>query len=52
MKQNMTYNQIPSDQEWILPILCELLKVKNDNFVINNFVDIKIETIINFLCTD
>ena len=48
MKQNMIYNQTPLDQEWKLPILHELLKVKHDNFILNNFVDIKISTIINF----
>ena len=49
MKQNMTYNHIPLDQEWKLSILHELLKVKEDNFVINNFVySIEIATINNF----
>ena len=38
--------------EWKLPILHELLKVKEDNFVSNNFVDIEIATMINFLCSD
>ena len=52
MKQNMIYNHIPLDQEWKLPILHELLKVKEDNFVLNNFVDIEIATMINFLCSD
>ena len=37
VKQNMIYNHIPLDQEWKLPILHELLKVKEDNFVLNNF---------------
>ena len=52
VKQNMIYNHIPLDQEWKLHILHELLKVKEDNFVLNNFVDIEIATIINFLCSD
>ena len=39
MKQNMIYNHIPLDQEWKLLILHELLKVKEDNFVLNNFDD-------------
>ena len=52
VKQNMIYNHIPLDQEWKLPILHELLKVKEDNFVLNNFVDIEIATMINFLCSD
>ena len=52
MKQNMIYNHIPLDQEWKLPILHELLKVKEDNFVLNNFVDNEIATMINYLCTD
>ena len=33
-------------------ILHELLKFKYDNFVLNNFVDIEIWTMINDLCTD
>ena len=52
VKQNMIYNHIPLDQDWKLPILHELLKVKEDNFVLNNFVDIEIATMINFLCFD
>ena len=48
----MICNQIPLDQEWKLPILHELLKVKEDNFVINNFVDNEIAIMINFLCFD
>ena len=38
VKQNMIYNYITLGQEWILPILHELLKVKDDNFVLNNLV--------------
>jgi len=52
VKQNMMYNHIPLDQERKLPILHELLKVKEDNFVLNNFDDNEIATIINFLCSD
>jgi len=48
----MIYSQIPLDQEWKLPILHELLKVKGDICVLNNFVDIEIATMINFLCSD
>jgi len=48
LKQNMIYNHISLDQEWKLPILHELLKVKEDNFVLNNFDDNEI----NFLCSD
>ena len=44
MKQNMIYNQIPLDQELKLLILHELLKVKDDNFVLNNFFDNEIAT--------
>ena len=33
------YNHIPLDQEWKLSILHELLKAKEDNFVLNNFND-------------
>ena len=47
MKQNMIYNRIPFDQEWKLPILHELLKVKEDNFDDN-----EIATMINFLYSD
>ena len=45
----MINNQIPSDQEWKLPILHELLKVKDDNFVLNNIVENEKATMINFL---
>jgi len=48
----MIYNQIPLDQEWKLPILHELLKVKEENFVLNNFDDNEIAIMINFLCSD
>ena len=48
-KQNMRNNQIPLDQEWKLPILHELLKVNDDNFVLNNFDDNEIATIIDQL---
>ena len=44
MKQNMIYNYIPLDQEWKLTILHELLKLKEDNFVLNNFDDYEIAT--------
>ena len=43
MKQNIIYNHIPLDQEWKLPILRDLLKVKEDNFNDN-----EIATMINF----
>ncbi len=49
MKTNMIYNHIPLDQEWKIPILHELLKVKEDNFVLNNFVDNEIASMINYL---
>jgi len=48
----MIYNHIPLDQEWKLPILYELFKVKDNNFVLNNFVDNEIATMINLLCSD
>jgi len=48
----MIYNQIPLDQEWKLPILHEFLKVHDDYFVLNNFVDNEIATMINFLGSD
>ena len=48
----MIYNHIPLDQEWKLTILHELLKVKEDNFVLNNFDDNEIATMINFLYSD
>ena len=47
VKLNMLYNHIPLGKEWKLSILHELLKVKDDNFV-----DIEIFTMINFLRTD
>ena len=40
----MIYDQIPVDQEWKLPILHELLKVKEDNFILNTFDDNEIAT--------
>ena len=40
----MIYDQIPVDQEWKLPILHELLKVEEDNFVLNTFDDNEIAT--------
>ena len=40
----MIYDQIPVDQEWKLPILHELLKVEEDNFVLNTFADNEIAT--------
>ena len=49
MKQNMIYNYIPLDQEWKLPMLHELLKVKDANFILNYFDDNEIATMINFL---
>ena len=52
VKQNMIYKKILLDQEWKLPILHELLKIKDDSFVLNNFLDIEIAIMINFLCTD
>ena len=48
----MIYDQIPVDQEWKLPILHDLLKVEEDNFVLNTFDDNEIATMINFLCSD
>jgi len=52
VKQNMINKHIPLDQEWKLLILHELLKVKEDNFVLNNFDDNEIATMINFLCSE
>ena len=40
----MIYDQIPVDQEWKLPILHELLKVEEDNFILNTFDDNEIAT--------
>ena len=48
VKLNMIYNHIPFDQEWKLPILQDLHKVKEDNFVLNNFDDNEITTMIHF----
>ena len=48
----MICNHIPLDQEWKSPIPHELLKVEEDNFVLNNFDDNEIATMINFLCSD
>jgi len=43
-KLNMIYNYITLGQEWKLPILHESLKVKvkvkDENFDLNNFVDL------------
>ena len=49
VEQNMIYNHIPLDQEWKLPILHKLLKVKDANFILNYFDDNEIATMINFL---
>ena len=40
------------DQEWKLPILHELLKVKDYYFVLKNFVDIEISPMVNLSYTD
>ena len=51
VKNCMTFQEIPLEEEWRIPFLNELISAKNNNIVINGVDQAEIDDIINFICT-
>ena len=51
VKNCMTFQEIPLEQEWRIPFLNELISAKNNKIVINGVDQAEIDDIINFICT-
>ena len=52
VKRSLTFCEIPDIEKWRVPILKELLEVKNNVLSIDDFVDDEINDLINILCVD
>ena len=51
VKGSMKYMKIPKEEKWRLPIINDLLLVKNEEFVLPNLDQNEIEEILNHACT-
>ena len=51
VKNCMTFQEIPLEEEWRIPFLNELISAKNNKIVINGVDQAEIDDIINFICT-
>lgn len=52
VKSNLKFADVPDDQQWKVPILVELLNVRSNNLMINDFANRETTDMINFLCSN
>ena len=51
VKNAVFYRKIPEDEQWKVPFLMELLSIRSDDILVDNFTNIEFDEIINILCT-
>ena len=51
VKQKFRYFQVPVNDKWKLPVLSELLQVRNNNLTLNKFEAKEVDDMIKHLCT-
>ena len=52
VKHNLTFSKIPEDQNWKIPILCELINLRSNIISVDNLIYQELSDMINFICTD
>lgn len=52
VKHNLKFSNVPDDQLWKIPILNELLNVRSNDLMINDFAIHETTDMINFLCSN
>ena len=48
----LKFSVIPPNEEWRIPLLKELLEIRNDDYALIGFANDDISQIIEFLCCD
>ena len=49
VKHNLTFSKIPEDQNWKIPILCELIKLRSNIISVDNHNYPELNEMINFI---
>ena len=47
---SLNYNQISDDEKWKIPIIQELIEMKNENLDVENFRKQELDEILEHLC--
>ena len=50
VKSNMKYHDVPENEEWRVPLLHNLLSVRSKDWILDDFDDQELETIIAYVC--
>ena len=51
VKKNMNYYRVPSNEEWRIPLLQNLLMVRAEKWFVPNFEDQELADLIHYVCT-
>ena len=51
VKNNLVYFKIPSEEEWRIDLMHNLIQVKNGEFTVENFEDEELDNLLAFVCT-
>ena len=51
VKKNCCYFNVPMEQQWRLPLISELLQVKNNNLNLGEYMSTEVEDMLKYLCT-
>ena len=52
VKENMKFKPLPEEEQWRVPLLLNLLDIRNDSLDLDNFGKEEIEDIIFDICTN
>ena len=50
IKANMKFKPLPEEEQWRVPLFLNLLEIRNDTMVLNNFEKEKIDDMIKEIC--
>ena len=51
VKMNMKYKAVDEGEEWRIPFLQELIKIKSNDMLLDNFDNTEVDDIIEFVST-
>ena len=51
MKEKLQFNKVPIDETWKIQFVKELLMIRSQEMLVDNFANIEFVELIDFLCT-
>ena len=51
VKSNMKYFPVPDEEQWRIPLLSNLVSIRTEDLLIENFENTELDNIIEYVCT-